>query len=198
MKKKYLKQTKNMNDDLNVINVKPKDLPKDIIETLHKKKVLKQKKYCTRSLIMDTVACIIALSFSVCNMSVLLRLLLRMENKSTDWLMIAAFMVFAVVFVMVVVGKILITLPKRIYNYMEFDFNRTCYAIIKNKYIKTVQHENSTSELYYADLQLSNGKYIKGAQINEDSDYFRLRNGDRVIVVSFDGYKVHVVELADY
>lgn len=187
------KLLRDVGNDLNGESIRAQDLPKDIIDISHKKKVLKAKRYCRRLLINDTTSCIAVFGM----LGLFITTLLRAEEIDTNGSVIALLIVMfgAIIYF---VGKILITLPRRIRNYVSFNFERTCYATIVNRYTRTTSNKNGSSTTYYADLQLGDGKYIKSAKIIGSSRYFRLKSGDRVIAVSFDGYRTYVIELNDY
>lgn len=97
--------------------------------------------------------------------------------------------------IMLIVAISMLSIFRRLCNYRNFNFERTCYAIIHQKYMyKTKNQKGRTRYIYYVDLQINNNKYIQGVNI-EHSKYFALTEKDKVIAVSFDGYKIDIVNL---
>lgn len=182
--------TKETNNIIDGKTIKPKDLPKDIIDASYKKKILDEKRFCKRRIINDAIT-----SIGVFGMlSVFISALLRAEEVDGNAVTFALmFIIFAIT--IVVVGRILISIPKRIYNYIAFNFERTCYATVVNKYMRTTENNGRHNTYYIADLKIKDGLYIKDVSIIGSNKYFTLRSGENVIVTSFDGYSAYVIRL---
>lgn len=166
--------------------VEAKDLPKDTIDLFTKEKVLAEKKSSRHQIIEDLFICCFFFAALIFGF-------IHGDFKVSNLIDIAL-VVIALAIIITLVGRLLITIPKRIHNYRTFNFERTCYATVKNKYVLTKKVKRRRVPNYFADVQLNKDNYVHGVKIDNDK-YCRLEQGDKVILTSFDGYYIHLVTL---
>lgn len=168
------------------------DLPKQNIEPSFKNQIVSQKKYCIRNIVADTITSCIFLGLIAFFISVLC----KAEEVNTNAITaIFATIIFATV--TVIMGKRLVNIPKRISNYKNYNFERTCYATVSSKYKRTTSSKSGRSSIYYVNLQINDNQHIKNIVVNW-SKYVELQEGDTVIAVSFDGYSTQIIKARSY
>lgn len=166
-------------------NIGPKDLPKDILDPKHKELVLKKKKKYK----WHSIGEMIWLTILVPMLLYYFSYIVLYDN---DELLPIIFI--AVLVLMFLYGLIqeLVQVPKRIKLYKQYNFERTCYAIVSSKFYKrhktTQKGRTKITYTYHVNLQINENQHIKSFTINS-IEYEKLIEGDKVIVVSFDGYK---------
>lgn len=187
MKNKHLKSI----DKISKNNyIKAKDLSSDVIQLDYKQKVLDKKRNCLKSIIEDIKTILILFTI----LGTFFYFLFRAEevNSTIPTTIFTALMLGTIFYIGI---KKAITIPKRISNYKNFNFERTCYAKIINKYTKDVNIDNRTSRsVYYIDAKINDNQYVKELSVGF-VNYFELKNGDTIIIVSFDGHKIQAVPL---
>lgn len=116
------------------------------------------------------------------------------EGVSTN---ISSLVCFVVIFLVIMFSSchIFFSIPRRINNYKNFNFERACYATVIRKYLtfkKTSKNVRRT--VHKVDLKINEDKFIKGLIVGR-SKYNNTQVGDKVIVVSYDGHCIHVIDL---
>lgn len=168
--------------------VKAKDLYSDWIDPQFKQQILKEKKKCLFTIITDTITSILVLAMICTFLYILFMPLNSYSNVETKSIITITCAIIIYIF-----AGILISIPKRIHNYRNFNFERTCYARIINTYTRhTHGFPGIRFHIYYADVQINGNKYVKEVYVGR-KNHRNLNNGDIVIIFSFDGYKKHLI-----
>lgn len=168
------------------------DLPSDIINHSLETKILAQKRHSMRYIISDLVVSLIFLSFVGYLISIILRG--KVGDIPFSLMIIAIIMFGTIIFIM---GKKLISIPLRFLYYHNYNFERTCYAKVNSKYIlASTSEDGPPGRDYYVNVQINEDQHIAGIPVSY-FQYVRFKNGDDVVVTSFDGYSVQVIKIED-
>lgn len=170
--------------------IKAIELPSDVIQLEYKQKVLNKKRNCLKTILHDIRTSLV--SFII--IGTFLYFLIRADevNSNIPTTLLATLILGTIFYIG---ASKAITIPKRISNYRNFNFERTCYATITNKYTHTVHSNNRTSyTVCYVDAKINENQYVEKASISF-THYLEAKNGDTIIIVSFDGYKIQAVPI---
>lgn len=181
MKNNYFKKTPP--DDTKRKYINALDLPTDTIDPQFKEKILGQKWKYLRRILLDIEGGSIALII----IGTFLYFLFNADkvNSTIPTTILAATICGIVIYIG---ARKLIYIPRRIHNYRNFNFERTCYATIANYRIRTIEKDYTTKRtIYFVDLKINETQYIKNVRM--DVINYELKHGDTVIVFSIDGYK---------
>lgn len=192
MEKKFSRLEIMTGKNLKGTRIKPKDLPKDIIELEHRQKILDEKRTCERQIRRDFKNSLIIVTILV----LFACLLMSADEIDTGGPLVVLVLVAIYAISIWLAGTLLLSIPKRIYNYKNYNFERTCYATLSNKFTHTTKDDNNRSSTnYLANLQINEFKYIKDVNISGSGKFFRVSEGEKVVVVSFDGYNAYLVNI---
>lgn len=164
--------------------IQKKNFSIEDMEAKFKEKILEEKKICKKDIIKDTVGCILLEIIDV-------GLLWHLFNSKLNIVTIGTLLAF--VLITYITARLAKPLPSRIYNYRHFNFERTYYATITNKYSNTYKDMyGNVNDSYCLDLQFYDNKKTIKKYVNSEK-YKNLKVGGKVILANFDNYNTYVI-----
>lgn len=182
MKSHYKKDV--LNDEINV-----KNLPKNILEPIHKNKVLEFKKEYKILYIKQFVK-----NFTTLYMLFFfIYALLSMQNFKPEITVVLVPISIACIPLLCIFIS-LINLIRKIYNYKRYNFEKTCYAIVYDKDYSIHRTKRGSYRKYFIKAETLDGKIIKDIRV-KNRIYSKVNKQDKVIVASFDNFNCCVIPL---
>lgn len=182
-KTKKVNSTNRLNRNFNIQN---KKLSIEDIENNFKEKILIEKQSCKKDIIRDSIGCTLLSIIDII-------LFYCIFNSQFNLIVLGALLVFILTTYITV--RLVKPLPSRIYNYKNFNFERTYYATVTNKTTNTYKdmygNINESTCLY---LKLYENKKIIKKHV-DSKRYSNLKVGSKVILTSFDNYNTYIVAI---
>lgn len=183
---KKAKKSHSLNRTNSKIKIENKNLTISDIKTKYKDRVLKEKECCKKDIIKDSISCLLLIALDAV-------LLLCFLGNSLNLTVICAALVFLAIAYLT--WKLLKTIPSRIYNYKNFDLEKSHYATVGNKHNSEFKDlYGNINKSYCLDLKLRDARKTIKKYVNYDK-YNDLKVGSKVIVASFDNYNNYVIEI---
>lgn len=161
-------------------------LPKGLINNIDKIKVIEEKKHYKKYIFEDIVCSILLLLFSIALIYYLLS-----DKIDIGYIVISILCILLITFTF----ELILSIPIKIKRWRNYNFERTCYATITNKY--TFEERDSDGESikkYAINFKVKDTSLATNLVVGKKK-YQALEIGQEVIVVSFDGYRVQIIQL---
>lgn len=185
-KNKKTKKSHSVNRTNSKIKIENKNLSINDVKSKYTDEILKEKECCKKDIIKDSISCLLLIFLDVF-------LFFCFFGNKFDMVVAGAMIVFATI--AYITWNLLKSIPSRIYNYKNFNLEKSQYATITNKYDSTYKDlYGNVNKSYYFDLKLNNTKKLIKKYVGYDK-YSNLKVGGKVIVASFDKYNTYVVEI---